>query len=121
MPKVVRRIGHHPDDHLVVLGTDSTTSSALLVSAEAYVPGKEVGDYDLIQELFQLDMTELEEVEPHRMLWAVFADDHSGELSRRVSDWMTGYMARSTLTVLRENGEQDLYLVAEDGQRDNLC
>lgn len=116
MPKVVRRIGSHPDDHLVVLETDFSASSALLVSTDYYVPGKEVDGYDPVEELFQLDVAELEEIEPHRMRWAIFAGDNQQDI-RRVSDWMPGYRARGALTVLRENGEQGLYLVAEDGQR----
>lgn len=61
MPKVVRRVGRHPEDRLVILETDSTETTAITVSFDTYVPGKAVSDYDH-DELAQIDTDELKEI-----------------------------------------------------------
>lgn len=49
-----------------------------------------------------------------RRLWAIFSNEEEGQ-AHRISDWMPKEKADAALTCLHEDGEMNLFLMAEDG------
>lgn len=113
MAREVRRKGRDPLDTLYVLETDSTGTSALVVTAAAYVPGREAGDYDP-RALAQIDTDEIEDAPAPVVLWAVCAGSDAHGL-RRVSPWMERSDADTELEALSRRGFAGLFLESSEG------
>lgn len=63
MPRVVKPMGGALGARFVILQLDSSQTAAMVVPYHAYVPGKEIENYDH-EDLAQLDLDGLLEVQP---------------------------------------------------------